>query len=411
MLLYTLLLTQNFLCSFPGITSASVQKQQQLQHNLLTVKHKNDIVLKCITNGAEPLTIEWFKNAEKLQQQMPNINYMIDERNRKLIIIKPTKLNNGVYQCSANNDAGIVFSQNNYVINIDLKKNKNQLKYRCSYKSANDLSSDEMKSNNNDGDDDLTFVSESADDRMEIMKNVRRTDQGLYLCRGKRGGDKTTQELTAAAETIANDLSSSAPTILGNLIKPLTVKLLLNENDAVTLNCDIGKGNKKNIFIVKWKKDDKLFRHIDINSPTTSPLDVNTDSALPREDCKCFFFPTFLHSIFLLNFCFFFFVGIAARITTNRRNGSLIFSSILTNDVGLYECQTFNEQDIPISVRLTDLKVIEQLKFVPPPTSKNLELGTMGKMHCKVQGTPTPQIKWIKVIIYFYLFNNTIKQL
>lgn len=37
---------------------------------------------------------------------------------------------------------------------------------------------------------------------------------------------------------------------------------------------------------------------------------------------------------------------------------------------------------------------LENLKFAPQPTSKNLELGTVGKVHCRAQGTPNPQIKW-----------------
>lgn len=50
------------------------------------------------------------------------------------------------------------------------------------------------------------------------------------------------------------------------------------------------------------------------------------------------------------------------------------------------------------SVQLTDLTVIEKLKFAPPPTSKmGLEIGSPRKIHCKAQGTPTPQIQWSKV--------------
>lgn len=49
------------------------------------------------------------------------------------------------------------------------------------------------------------------------------------------------------------------------------------------------------------------------------------------------------------------------------------------------------------SVQVSDLIVIEKLKFVPPPTSKGLEIGSVGKIHCKVQGTPTPLIQWTKV--------------
>jgi len=85
-----------------------------------------------------------------------------------------------------------------------------------------------------------------------------------------------------------------------------------------------------------------------------------------------------------------------ARISINRKNGSLTFTAVISSDHGIYECNTFHEND-PISSRKTNLTIIETLKFVPQPTSKNLEMGTLGKVHCKVQGSPTPQVKWSKV--------------
>lgn len=53
------------------------------------------------------------------------------------------------------------------------------------------------------------------------------------------------------------------------------------------------------------------------------------------------------------------------------------------------------------SVQVSELNVIEKLKFAPPPTSKGLEISSVGKIHCKVQGTPTPQIQWTKVSGFF----------
>lgn len=244
----------------------------QKQQTLLSAKHKHNIVLKCLADAADPLIIEWFRNAKKLDVPTPNSNYMIDERNRKLIILNPSKLNNGVYQCSAQNAVGIVFSQNNYVIDIDLRKSDKKTKasnnYRCSYKDALDISGD-MKNG----------LSNDADESVEIMKSVRHDNRGVYLCRGKRG-ERVQQD--AVLSTVANDL----PTIADNLAKPHTIKVLVNDNDGAILNCDIGKGNRKNVFVVKWRKDDKPFRNVDINSPTSSPPDVSTDSAIPREDCK-----------------------------------------------------------------------------------------------------------------------------
>lgn len=38
----------------------------------------------------------------------------------------------------------------------------------------------------------------------------------------------------------------------------------------------------------------------------------------------------------------------------------------------------------------------ERLKFVPSPVSRNLELGSNTKVHCKAKGSPPPIVRWIK---------------
>lgn len=43
------------------------------------------------------------------------------------------------------------------------------------------------------------------------------------------------------------------------------------------------------------------------------------------------------------------------------------------------------------------INFVEQLKFSPPPVNKRLELNVSAKIHCKVQGTPTPNVVWYKV--------------
>lgn len=48
--------------------------------------------------------------------------------------------------------------------------------------------------------------------------------------------------------------------------------------------------------------------------------------------------------------------------------------------------------------------LLEQLKFSPPPVNKRLELNASAKIHCKVQGTPTPKVAWHKVYMFYYLF-------
>lgn len=86
----------------------------------------------------------------------------------------------------------------------------------------------------------------------------------------------------------------------------------------------------------------------------------------------------------------------AARIIVNPRNATLHFTGLIASDTGLYECHLFNAHASQIAHKRTALRVIEQLRFAPQPTSKNIELGTLAKVHCKVQGTPTPTVRWYK---------------
>lgn len=43
--------------------------------------------------------------------------------------------------------------------------------------------------------------------------------------------------------------------------------------------------------------------------------------------------------------------------------------------------------------------IAEKLKFSPPPVNKKLELGSVGKIHCKAQGgtSGSPTVRWIKI--------------
>lgn len=85
-----------------------------------------------------------------------------------------------------------------------------------------------------------------------------------------------------------------------------------------------------------------------------------------------------------------------ARIIVNPRNATLHITAVFASDTGLYECHIYNEHEAQIGHKRSALRVIEQLRFVPQPTSKNVELGTVAKVHCKVQGTPTPTVRWTK---------------
>lgn len=98
------------------------------------------------------------------------------------------------------------------------------------------------------------------------------------------------------------------------------------------------------------------------------------------------------------------------RISVSSQNGSLMISSVIPNDQGFYECFVTRDDD---TVNHHDsgtlfMEVIEELKFVPPPASKQLELHSVGKIHCRAQGSPTPQIKW-QLVSNKFRCNNVVR--
>ncbi|XP_068146775.1 tyrosine-protein kinase-like otk [Drosophila tropicalis] len=125
---------------------------------------------------------------------------------------------------------------------------------------------------------------------------------------------------------------------------------------------------QSNSVILRWRKDNKTLRQLELGQAASTTSEPQLETML-RED---------------------------GRIIMNKENGSLQFSSILASDAGQYQCQLVIEGELAASSSSGTLEVIEQLKFMPQPTSKNLELGSLSKVHCKAQGTPTPQVKWMR---------------
>lgn len=74
-----------------------------------------------------------------------------------------------------------------------------------------------------------------------------------------------------------------------------------------------------------------------------------------------------------------------------------IFRSAMGDD-GLYQCQSVDQETRGVVQRGAsyEVSVRYKLKFTPTPTSKKLELSAPGKVHCKAQGTPWPEIKWYR---------------
>lgn len=189
----------------------------------------------------------------------------------------------------------------------------------------------------------------------------KNTVSEALLCRGKRsGGVKRDADIITADAMKKGDRK----------------RLSVNENQKAILSCDVKSVDRSgSVVFVKWRRDGKIFRQTKLDGPSSDVADSNLmDNPLQRGD---------------------------ERIVVNNKNGSLIILSTVPSDAGIYECYVHKNAEAPTTMQTTELKIIEELRFSPKPTAKQLELGSVGKLHCKVQGTPTPQVHWIKVAASF----------
>lgn len=74
-----------------------------------------------------------------------------------------------------------------------------------------------------------------------------------------------------------------------------------------------------------------------------------------------------------------------------------IYRSAISDD-GIYRCQLVDQKTRVVTQKgaTYELAVRYKLKFTPTPSSKKLELSMPGKVHCKAQGTPWPEVKWFR---------------
>ncbi|KAH8254004.1 hypothetical protein KR032_007920 [Drosophila birchii] len=156
-----------------------------------------------------------------------------------------------------------------------------------------------------------------------------------------------------------------------SIIKGPQSAITIKEQSPLQLPCDYQLSEEylqKNSVILRWRKDGKTLRQVELGRMSSTTSEPQLETKL-RED---------------------------SRVSLSKDSGSLQFSSVLASDAGQYQCQLVIEGSVAASSVSGVLTVIEQLKFMPQPTSKNLELGTLSKVHCKAQGTPAPQVKWTR---------------
>jgi PTK7 protein tyrosine kinase 7 len=215
--------------------------------------------------------------------------------------------------------------------------------------------------------------------RKLIIKNLHSAnDNGYYRCaaRNKAGavvsknifklnGDKTSgTDKYSRNKRIPVDSQLAGSRKMDNL--------RVNEGMPAVLHClGTGEAMQAGDLIVKWRRDGKIFRQSGTGAEKSADNDAvaGPESQFLRDD--------------------------SARIYINRENNSLIFQTTTASDDGIYDCElTDSEQTFTVTSNATELQIIALLKFTPKPTARLLELGSIGKIHCKAQGTPAPLVKW-----------------
>lgn len=197
----------------------------------------------------------------------------------------------------------------------------------------------------------------------DLNTKFNENNKNILLCRRNKNR-RSHRKRSASDESIQQPEA---------LQKPVRKRANVAEDNSAVLNCDFKHLDQHSPEIsIRWKKDGKVIRQSILNDPNDDVASMNLiENPLFRAD---------------------------GRISMHSQNGSLIITSTISSDGGVYECSVLKDNDNILSVQSTELNIIEKLKFSPPPpTSKGLEMSSVGKIHCKVQGTPTPQIRWMKV--------------
>lgn len=93
-------------------------------------------------------------------------------------------------------------------------------------------------------------------------------------------------------------------------------------------------------------------------------------------------------------------------------NGSLLINHGSGADAGIYNCESRHVETNETLQRGVFYAVYVQykLKFTPTPTSRKLELGVPGKVHCKAQGGPGTETKWYSGITDDLLNDPTLEE-
>ncbi|XP_074038499.1 tyrosine-protein kinase-like otk isoform X2 [Leptinotarsa decemlineata] len=425
------------------IGEATVQLQEPESASF--IERGSNVTLRCHLDASGEVHFEWFRNADRLTKSA-----RLEIKKRRIHIKSVEATDNGVYRCVAKNEAGVQHSTKNFALAVPgettaliqivpsdlIIKNGGIAFFDCSYQHADvtewyfeekPLSTNERITIHSNGTlqindvtesdqglyncvgirsestevpqsytaklkiayiepfvltsfepplpdskkkivgEGLTFqltclptnssppakqwwerpnghtISDSGDVRVDdgrlIIDNVKSENAGRYKC--------VAENIAGITEMAVELMVTTKPKIL---VHPVSVTV--DENEESILHCEFESDSRQHT-IVKWRKDGKYLKHDDESSSYQ-------------------------------------------RLKIFKTNGTLVIHSTQAADRGEYVCEVITVGQKPVASKPATISVIEQLRFVPAPVNKKMELGSIAKVHCKAQGTPPPIIRWEK---------------
>ncbi|XP_069698468.1 inactive tyrosine-protein kinase 7 isoform X2 [Periplaneta americana] len=403
----------------------------------------NNVTLRCSVDGSGEIHIDWYRNADLLSK-----SETVSFSKKRLHLKNVSSKDNGVYRCSARNEAGSRNSADNFSLTVadngsalikviprnQLVKKGDSAKFDCVYQNASITEwyvkekTEPIKNNNR-----ITVFGNGS----LLIQNVKASDEGFYSCVGIPVDSNQVPQTYTAELNIAylDDMTSNSfePPL------PASRTRIVPEKAEFELTCIPVAGNPP---VRVWWLDPRghtisdtgvvrvdetrliieAARAVDdtgnytcvaenmagtkmasfnlvVSTPPNivmDPLSMTVEEG-DRASLACQFH-AMAHPVTtvvwkkngkLL-------ADDGARIKMNKRNGTLVISEVMLEDQGNYSCLVNTTGFKPVHSKPALVLVKEKLKFSPRPVNKKLELGSSARVYCKAQGARPPVIKWFK---------------
>ncbi|XP_013793895.2 inactive tyrosine-protein kinase 7-like [Limulus polyphemus] len=401
-----------------------------------------DMVLRCKADGNPEITYQWFHNGNRLFR-----NERVSFRNKRLHINNLNVADNGIFSCRGVNDAGTVDSAENFPVILQSEKTARIIElpqdiivkdgdsgmFNCVYRNAAAVEwyapKEDVPLNN--GSRHTIFLNGSL-----LISHVQYKDQGIYRCVGISASKDIPQQTYIAHLKLAylEELSESSfePLLDENqrVFFPLhglfEVACLapagfpppriwwedpkghilsdsgrIRVEDGRLIINDVKQIDSGSFTCVAenlaGEKRKKIELFVTIPPVITSnPVDIQIDEGKSTTfSCKYKGSPYPIASVHWLKNDQY--VNPSdPHITVYENKGTLVIQDVQLSDAGTYRCVVNTSGFPPVFSENSTLAVKETLKFVPPPVSKKLELGSKGKIYCKARGAKIPTVHWVK---------------